>query len=229
MKPLFTILPLIVFALTLHPLFASQAQACTCMPPAPPTQMLERADAVFVATVTSVSNQDAHTLRIHLEVEENFKGLRASPGDPVEIFTATSSAACGYSFRPGSTYLLYGYFDASSGRLFTNLCTRNLPASSPHFQQERDLLREATADFAPEQGTIDASPAAPPETSSEEPRQACPAGLTPVVTAWVCALPYTGPEGPTWLNGSALPTLCFLAGTSRPESWRCQAPQPTLR
>lgn len=222
----------LILAMILNTAFASDAQACTCMPPPPAAEAMERADAVFVGKVLRLHN-DGHALRVHLELQENFKGLRAEPGDVVEIFTALSSAACGYSFRPETSYLVYGYFNERTGRVSASICSRTQEARGSHFEEERAILASASAGFDPVNAPIDAAPLqSPPSEIGSEPeqeRRICPPGQEPIVSEWVCALSYPGPEGANLLDGSALPILCFVAGFPAPKSWHCQTPRPTLR
>ena len=106
---------------------ARPASACSCVPPPPPEQALEEAEAVFVGMVTRLDQREPHgrlpQVQVTLRVQRSFKG---DLGSTVEIHTATSSAACGFSFREGQRYLVYAHprEDGPRGLLATSLCTR---------------------------------------------------------------------------------------------------------
>jgi hypothetical protein len=55
--------------------------------------------------------------RVRLKVEEAFKGV---PGDKVVLYTGWGGGDCGYGFRRGSRYLVYGR--DSYGDLYTGIC-----------------------------------------------------------------------------------------------------------
>jgi hypothetical protein len=102
--------------------------ACTCAPPGPPRQELERADAVFTGKVESIepapSSGDNPRWPSRLEVTLRLLGVwKGLPeGDRVTLYTASQSAACGFGFEEGKKYLVYAY-DAD-GELTATLCSR---------------------------------------------------------------------------------------------------------
>jgi len=116
-----------LLATTLSSLFsiADRAAACRCeRPPRPPAEELERMAAVFHGRVASVEEVRPVQIDVTLDVAEIWKG-------PIErtitVTTATSSAACGYAFTPGSEYLVYasGSEDGNGEpELHVHLCTR---------------------------------------------------------------------------------------------------------
>lgn len=102
------------------------AQACTCAPPPSPAQALSQSDAVFsgrVIKIKRVKSKDALAdlwgVEVVFAVNTSWKGGRQKT---VSVFTASQSAACGYNFSTGMTYLVYA--DASQGKLATSLCSR---------------------------------------------------------------------------------------------------------
>jgi len=101
------------------------AAACKCMPPPPPQEAMAGSAAVFEGTVTDVRKPQSGdepsqmSVEVELRVGRRFKGAEA---DTVTVFTAESSAACGYGFEPGGTYLVYA--GETDGQLSTNLCSR---------------------------------------------------------------------------------------------------------
>lgn len=99
--------------------------ACTCAPSKGPAEELERADAVFSGKVIEVRRHgqgSAIFARVEavLRVERVWKG---AGGPAVSVFTGSHSAACGYGFKRGRTYLVYAHKDAE-GRLSTGICGR---------------------------------------------------------------------------------------------------------
>ena len=56
------------------------------------------------------------------QIETLFKGLS---GNEISVFTSASSAACGYAFEAGLSYLVYANRD--QGVLFTTTCSRTRP------------------------------------------------------------------------------------------------------
>ncbi len=81
--------------------------------------------AVFEGTVTDVRNPQSGdepsqmSVEVELRVGRRFKGAEA---DTVTVFTAESSAACGYGFEQGGTYLIYAR--ETDGQLSASLCSR---------------------------------------------------------------------------------------------------------
>ena len=111
---------------------AAPAAACTCVESPPPAEALEQADLVFTGTVTKVETIDTGRggrtfpqVAVRFDVDDVYKGRS---GAKTVIETAESSAACGYTFEEGVTYLVYA-FDPSeaSGAPTTSLCTRTAP------------------------------------------------------------------------------------------------------
>lgn len=104
---------------------AEAGLACTCVPSKRPAEELELASAVFSGKVVEV--------RKHGRSEDIFAGVEAVlrvgrvwkgvEGATVSVFTASHSAACGYGFKGGRTYLVYAHKDAQ-GRLSTGICGR---------------------------------------------------------------------------------------------------------
>lgn len=102
-------------------------RACSCLPPPPPAQAFAEADAVFMGKVVSFElTGDAYSPRLaKFAVTKIWKGELDAVS---EILTANNSAACGYYFQVGESYLIYAY-KADDGKLHTNLCTRTQPVA----------------------------------------------------------------------------------------------------
>ena len=99
--------------------------ACTCVPLKGPAEELELAAAVFSGKVVEIRRhkrgEDIFAgVEAVVRVERVWKGVEATT---VSVFTASHSAACGYGFKEGRTYLVYAYKDAE-GRLSTGICGR---------------------------------------------------------------------------------------------------------
>lgn len=109
----------------------ARADACSCAMRGPSCQETWDVDAVFVGTVVDIQRAQAlrgggsladflMQRRVRLSVVEMFRGGVA--GD-VDIYTGAGDGDCGYAFRVGKTYLVYGR-RAQSGRLTTSICSR---------------------------------------------------------------------------------------------------------
>lgn len=96
--------------------------ACSCIAPPAPNIEYSNRFAVFIGTVKHIqpdSSSAIGNLKITFTVERSWKGVSSNE---VSVFTASSSAACGYYFQTDSTYLVYA--DTFSAKLNTGLCTR---------------------------------------------------------------------------------------------------------
>lgn len=112
---------------------ASFLEACTCLPPPPPSEAVAKADAVFLGKILTFEEIAGQYQRLaRFEIIKVWKGR---PERVDSVMTALNSAACGYDFQTGETYLVYAY-KAESGDLHTNICTRTR------------IEREAAADLA---------------------------------------------------------------------------------
>jgi hypothetical protein len=151
-------------ALVILVVAARPAEACRCMPPAPPAEALAAVDAVFVGQVAEVKTVDATgtgRVEVVLEVEEWFKGGR---GPRAEVITAASSAACGFTFTQGRSYLVYAG-QRDEGTLQVSLCSRTRPLERA--DEDLAVLRGEAAGPKPETGG-----------SPEADKESDPAGAT---------------------------------------------------
>ena len=139
MKWIARILVLAVFA----SVALTEVQGCTCAfggGPACQEAWRETTDAVLLGRVEKIESASGSVgsppgamsmtmmgsmLRVTIAVEEAYRGPSAKT---IEVFTASSSAACGYSFREGQKYLIYAIADAKSGQLLVSLCSATKPA-----------------------------------------------------------------------------------------------------
>jgi hypothetical protein len=119
---------------TTVPLFAQYKLACSCLPPPSPQDEFGASKEVFSGRVLSIGADTTRSilmLKVTFQTLQIWKGL---PSSQISIFTAMSTASCGFPFHVDSTYLVYAlpYFDT----LYTHLCSRTR------------LLSEATTDLA---------------------------------------------------------------------------------
>ena len=99
------------------------ARPCTCSVP-PIAQALAQAEAAFVGTVNSDGlDQENERRVVTFTVQHVFKG---SVPVLVKVVTPLSKEGCGYSFAPGSVYLVFTR--NVDGKRLTHLCSGNAPA-----------------------------------------------------------------------------------------------------
>jgi hypothetical protein len=116
------------------PAVSQYKTACSCLPPPSPGDEFGVSRSVFTGRVRSIkldTLQSGPILRVILDVLHNWK----SAGSPqMSLYTAMSTASCGFPFHVDSTYLVYTYRYLDT--LATHLCTRTR------------LLSEAAEDLA---------------------------------------------------------------------------------
>jgi hypothetical protein len=114
----------ILFLLSVLVLSADAGLACTCVPPKSAAEELKRATAVFSGKVLQIKrHKEADlfaTVEAVLEVEKVWKGVEEKN---ISVFTSSNSAACGYDFEEGRTYLVYAH-GVNGAKLSTNICSR---------------------------------------------------------------------------------------------------------
>jgi hypothetical protein len=106
--------------------YAPEARACSCME-LTPSEGLTSSYAVFTGEVIEIRKNTATRfggLEVTLRVKQMWKG---DPSEELKVHTAGSSAACGYSFAKGVTYLVYAVRDEADP-LRVSLCSRTAPA-----------------------------------------------------------------------------------------------------
>ena len=85
-----------------------------------------RASDVFTARVDTIQRGSRSTERlVNVQVIERFRGAVAGAGGRTVVLTRSSSL-CGYPFKAGRAYLIYG-FRSEDGRLATSICSRTAP------------------------------------------------------------------------------------------------------
>ena len=138
---------------------AATAEACSCVAPGAACEAYWQAAAVFVGRVTSISPAQApsgraqflRSRRVTLEVVEAFSGV---PTKTIEVLTGSGGGDCGFPFKEGAAYVVYGSRAESGGPLLVSACsrTRALPEASSDLTYAR-----AVAAGVPLTGTISGS------------------------------------------------------------------------
>jgi hypothetical protein len=113
--------------------YASDTSACSCVKLSP-SEGLTSSHAVFTGEVIDIEKNTATKfggLEVTLRVKKVWKG---DPQEEIKVHTAASSAACGYSFVKGTTYLVYATRDEADP-MRVSLCSRTAPVE----RAEEDL------------------------------------------------------------------------------------------
>lgn len=104
-----------------------RAHACSCMMIEQP-QAFEQATSVFEGHVASVDGpSDPHgagEVRVTLDVVRTWKG---ADSEQIEVVTPANSAACGFNFEQGKSYLVYTSAGEAGGPEHVSLCSRTAP------------------------------------------------------------------------------------------------------
>ena len=123
--------------------------ACSCAQKDPPCAEYWNATAVFrgrAETIERAADRSDDSFRprlITFTILEAFSGVNGR--STVQITTARSTAACGYSFSAGREYVVYATADPS-GTLVTSTCSRTTP------------VERGAADLAYARGLVTAAP-----------------------------------------------------------------------
>jgi hypothetical protein len=109
-----------------------------------PAEGLSSSHAVFTGEVTDIEPNHATRFRgleITLRVKRVWKG---APQEEIKVHTAASSAACGYTFVKGKTYLVYALSDQADP-MRVSLCSRTAPIENA--QEDLDFLGKPSHQF----------------------------------------------------------------------------------
>ncbi len=119
------------------------AHACTCAfggGPACEEAWRQGTDAIFLGRVDKIESSSGipsfspgamsmtargTLLQVTISVDELYRG---SSANSLQVYTPSSSAACGYSFHEGQKYLIYASNDDRVGHLLVSLCSATKPA-----------------------------------------------------------------------------------------------------
>jgi hypothetical protein len=128
--------------------YAHEVRACSCMQ-LTPSEGLTSSYAVFTGEVSKIEkNQSTRFggLEVTLRVKQMWKG---QPAQELKVHTAGSSAACGYSFAKGVTYLVYAVRD-DADPLRVSLCSRTAPIDKA--KKDLDFLGKPAHTFEDQRG-----------------------------------------------------------------------------
>jgi hypothetical protein len=120
---------------------ATQALACSCIPPEPDKVAVKDADAVFSGTVADIEDGvdiGFDNVTWTFAVDKVYKGDEVS--ETQDVTSQTQSAACGLIFKEEKRYALFAY--ENKGKLVTNLCMNTRPLADG-----KDLSLEPIATF----------------------------------------------------------------------------------
>jgi hypothetical protein len=123
--------------------YTPRAHACSCMK-LTPSEGLTSSYAVFTGVVTQIEKNTRTRfggLEVTLRVKQIWKGDRV---EELKVHTAGSSAACGYPFAEGVTYLVYAVRDEADP-LRVSLCSRTAPVDKA--KEDLDFLGKPTHVF----------------------------------------------------------------------------------
>lgn len=155
---------LLVTSLVLVGGVSRTARACSCLPPPPPADALERADVVFEGRPYAAST-DGSRIRFSFEVDRFWKG---EPGERVDVETASSSAACGRSFQIGTAYVVYAR-QSGEEMLSDSLCSRSRTTMAAEDDLEVLGAGQRPGDEPPSPaGEADAPPREPPRIATAD-------------------------------------------------------------
>ena len=131
MKRIRALLLVALMASSMVVVAATQALACSCIPPRPDEEAVKDADAVFSGTMVQTEkgvNVGFDRVTWTFAVDTVYKG---DVEDSQEVTSHTQSAACGLIFKEEKRYAVFAYSGAegqASDELETNSCmnTRSL-------------------------------------------------------------------------------------------------------
>ncbi len=116
------------------------AHACSCLPPPPVEDALDRSDVVIYGQCYKFTfHPKSHRTEL-IKVLRTFK-REYEEGKLFEIDTAVDSGMCGYSFVAGHHYIIYA--TERNGRYSTKICTKTTTAP-PHYHAARMALKSAS-------------------------------------------------------------------------------------
>jgi hypothetical protein len=168
----------------------SDAEACRCLQPDVITSYQSRDHAVVARAVSVVvgAQDSVWTFRLVKDVKECGR-----PGTTFRVVTASSSAACGASFTPGVTYLLFASDSTAGGRQVwrTSSCDGN-----------REISQVSRADVSYLMNRPLFCGAAPTCVSGNQPMNCLvdPCSVSPACPGATCASNYCGGCTAEWYD-----------------------------
>jgi hypothetical protein len=138
-------------------LYPSTGYTCSCVPPPPVEDLLGGETAIFSGTVKKITNEkreapiqsSADQVAVLVEVDRVWQGVEDSQ---VTLYTAISSASCGFEFQVDTEYLIYA--NENEDGFDVSLCSRT--AKLTDAQEDLDILGEGqtpSVDIEPDADT----------------------------------------------------------------------------
>lgn len=111
----------------------ARADACSCLPSGPACQAYWQVDTVFDGTVTSIESVEASAqiegrsipIREHAVTFSVTKGWKNIDQTTVVVRTSAFDASCGYDFKIGGRYLVFG--NGTGNDIRVSLCSATQP------------------------------------------------------------------------------------------------------
>jgi hypothetical protein len=150
-------------ALALAALKPATASACSCMQQTQ-EDAAQNASAIFEGRVTRIDDP-AGEPKVQFQIVRSFKGPSQ---ESLTASTANSSAACGYGFEQGKSYLVYAT-QGEGGALEVSLCSRTAPIENA--TEDLNKLGLGVTPFDPGEGSETSTPPAAP--ASEPAKGGC--------------------------------------------------------
>jgi hypothetical protein len=120
------------------------AVACSCMRQER-EQAFEEAVSVFEGRVTAIDAPADGPVVVTFDVVRTWKGAES---ETFTLRTQTNSAACGYAFQSGTSYIVYTYQGDGDGE-WTGLCSRTSPADDPNAAADIDAMGAGVTPVSP--------------------------------------------------------------------------------
>jgi len=140
------------------------AAACSCMQQTQ-EDAAQNASAIFEGRVTRIEDPSGQP-KVHFQVVRSFKGPSQ---ESLTASTANSSAACGYGFEEGKSYLVYASQEGEA--LVVSLCSRTAPLESA--TEDLNKLGLGVTPFDPGAGSETTPPPSTPAPASGPAKGGC--------------------------------------------------------
>lgn len=117
--------------------------ACTCVAPGPPSEEIEKFDAVFTGRVVSMQ-LSGDTTTVGFEVNTVWKGIVS---EDVHVTTSSTGGSCGFTFEEGEEYIVYARHSTDADVSYSvDICSRTALLSQA--QVDLDALGDGDAPLA---------------------------------------------------------------------------------
>ncbi len=133
---------------------AETVHACSCMAQEREAAF-DAAASVFEGRVTAMDHPQGGPVVVTLAVVRTWKGADT---ETFTLRTQAQSAACGYGFETGRSYLVYTY-QSDDDSEWTGLCSRTSPVDSDQAAADIDAMGAGVTPVNPSGGTEEPPPA----------------------------------------------------------------------